>query len=418
MKPGNLITKIVMWVFFAGIAVYFTLYAYHVLFKSYETATLYSYSAEDIADGNGYLFRSETVLEGGSELEEVVVGEGENVANGDTIAISYDDQEALDRGKKLSELEDLLNDLTYILGHAADGSDNATLNQNITNAITDIRSMAAGRDLSGLTEASNSLKSLMFRRDYTYNGSSALSDEIGAISSQIDELKQKNQASTQEVSATVSGIFSGVVDGYETVLTPEDVTGLSVSELRELTGQEVTANPSIGKIITDATWYCAVEMTKENAEKLYEGGTTTLRFNGMDRKINMEVKSISNPENGVVCVVLSSNRYLSEITMLRNQAVDIIYGTVTGYRVDKSAIYVDSNTGHAGVYRVYGSQVVWVDVDLLWEGEDYYLVQQSAQYDDEGNKIDLTDLEAAKQLRAGAEIVVSGTGLYDGKVLE
>lgn len=418
MKPGNLITKLVMWVFFAGIAAYFALYAYHVLFKSYETSTLYSYSAEDIADGNGYLFREEVVLDEGSDLEEVVVGEGENVANGDTIAISYDDQDALDRGKELSELESRLDALTYILGHAADGSDNATLNQNITDAITDVRAMAAGRDLSDLADASDALKNLMFRRDYTYNGSSALSDEISKVSEQIDELKQKNKASTQEVSAAVSGIFSGVVDGYETILTPENVTGLSVSELHALTSQEVTAGSSIGKIITDATWYCAVEMTKEHAEKLYEGGTTTLRFNGMDRKITMKVKSISNPEDGNVCVVLSSNRYLSEITMLRNQAVDIIYGTVTGYRVDKSAIYVDSSTGHAGVYRVYGSQAVWVDVDLLWEGEDYYLVQQSAQYDDDGNEIELTDLEAAKQLRAGAEIVVSGTGLYDGKVLK
>lgn len=104
--------------------------------------------------------------------------------------------------------------------------------------------------------------------------------------------------------------------------------------------------------------------------------------------------------------------------MLRNQVADILFGSVTGYWVEKSAIYVDSSTGNAGVYRLYGSQAMWVDVDLLWEGEDHYLIRQSPQYDEEGKEIPLTSLEAARQLRDGAEIIVAGTDLYDGKVLE
>ncbi len=407
-----------MWVLFAGIVAYFGLYTYHVLFKSYETAALYTYNAEDIVEGSGYLFRSESVLSGGSNLEEVVISEGENVAKGDTIAVSYDDQEALNRSRELAALEKQMDSLTYILGHASNGSDSATLNQHITDAMTNIRYMASGGDLSQLADESDDLKKLMFRRDYTYNGNSAISEEIKSISKQIDKLRKENQSATKEVRAGVSGIFSGVVDGYEKIMKPEKVTGLTVSELHELVNQEVTAPSSLGKIVTDATWYCAVEMSQEDSKLLYEGGVVSLRFNGMERKIPMKVRTISDAEDGVVCVVLSSNRYLSEVTMLRNQPVDIIYGTADGYRVSKSAIYVNSENGHPGVYRVFGMQAHWVDVDLLWEGEDYYLIRQSVQYDKDGNEVEMTDLEVARQLRAGAEIVVSGTGLYDGKVLK
>ncbi len=417
MKPGNFIIKLVMWVLFAGIAVYFAFYAYHMLFQSYETEVLYSYTAEDTAEGNGYFFRSETVLEDANELEEVVVGEGENVAKGDVIAISYDDEEALERGEALSELENRLEVLTYLLNQG-DELDDATLNQDIIDTITTIRGMAAERDLSDLAEISESLKNLLFRRDYTYNSNSALSDEISQLTEEIETLQAQNEDATQEITAPVSGIFSSVVDGYEAILTAESVAGLTVSELQELTSQETEASAAIGKIITDDTWYCAVEMAEEDADSLYEGGTATLRFSGMDREFTVDVESVSAAEDGDVCVVFSSNRYLSELTMLRNQTVEIIYETVTGYRVDKSAIYVDSSTGQPGVYRVYGGQAVWVDVELLWEGEDYYLIQQATQYDEDGNEIALTDLETAKQLRAGAEIIVSGTGLYDGKVLE
>lgn len=419
MKPGNLITKVVMWVFFIGIGAYFAVYASHVLFHSYETAALYAYSAEDSAEANSYLFRQETVLDGSSELEEVVAGEGDTVGVGDTLAIRYADQEALDRSGELSALRSRLESLEYILAHAADGSDNATLNQAIVDNITNLRIIASKGDLTELDTLSAELKNLMFRRDYTYNGSSALSQEINSVSKEIKKLQEKNSSSTQEITAQISGVFSGVVDGYEEVMTADAVHHLSVSGLHELANQQKELEEvPLGKIITDDTWYCAAELKKEDAEGLYEGGTATVRFNGFDWTLDMKVESVSKSENGMVCVILSSDRYLSEITTLRNQVIDVIFKTVTGYRVDKSAIYVDSSTGQPGVYRLYGSQAVWVNVDLLWEGEDYYLIRQTPEYDEEGNEVDLTGLEEAKRLRAGAEIIISGTDLYDGKVMD
>lgn len=419
MKPGNQIVKIVMWVLFAGIVTYFAIYAYHVLFQSYETAPLYSYTAEDSVEANGTLFRTETVLEDGSDLEEVVVGEGRKVAVGDTLAIHYDNQDALARSQELSSLESRLASLKYILSHASDGSDSATLNQSITEAITDLRTMAASRDLSHLEKTSDELKNLMFRRDYTYNGSSALSDEISDLSDQISQLQAQNESATTEITADVSGIFSSVVDGYESVLTEDAVTNLTVDKLHQLTAsRENVSGEELGKLITSATWYYAAELEEADTERLYTGGTASVRFNGLDREFQMEVESISKPDDGKVCVVFSCDEYLSEVTMLRNQVADILFGSVTGYWVEKSAIYVDSSTGNAGVYRLYGSQAMWVDVDLLWEGEDHYLIRQSPQYDEEGKEIPLTSLEAARQLRDGAEIIVAGTDLYDGKVLE
>lgn len=418
-KQDRAVIKLVMWLFFAGIIAYFALYAFHVLFRSYETAALYSYSAEDLIQANGYLFREEVVLEDSTALEEVIPGEGEMVGVGDTLAVRYADQKALERSVELSELERRLESLEYILSHASDGSDNATLNQSIVDALTQLRQMGESGELSELGEVSSRLKNLMFRRDYTYNGSSALSKEIKEVSKEIKELKKKNKNSTEEIRARESGVFSGIVDGYENILTPDKTAHLSVSDLRELVRapEEVGREP-LGKLITGSRWYCAAEVAASDAQKLYEGGTATVRFSGYDWQLPMRVESISKEEMGVVCVVLSSDRYLSSLTGLRSQPIDIIFNTTTGYRVDKRAIYVNAETGRTGVYRHYGTRAAWVNVDLLWEGEDYYLVRQSPEYDEEGNEVSLTTLQKAKQLRAGAEIIVAGRELYDGKVIE
>jgi hypothetical protein len=174
----------------------------------------------------------------------------------------------------------------------------------------------------------------------------------------------------------------------------------------------------LGKIITGATWYFAALLDEESSQLLKIGDKVTLRFNSMARTIQMKVDSISRADDGTVCVVFSTDKYLAETTLLRDQTVDIIFDTITGYRVEKSAVHVENETGEVGVYRIYGAQATWVPIEILWEDEDYYLIRQATVYDEDGNPVETTQLEDAKQLRPGAEIIVKGTKLYDGKVIK
>ncbi|MCD8145940.1 MAG: hypothetical protein LUD84_01460 [Clostridiales bacterium] len=422
MKPGTRIVKIVMWAFFLGAVAYFCVYTSHVLFSSYETASLYSYTAEDTVETTGYMVRDEQVLDGGAELQEVVVAVGETVAVGDTLAVVYSTQEALNRHMEIKELESRLESLQYILSHSAGGSDNSTLNSEIIDAIVDLRAMTASGTLTELEDLSSDLKTLMFRRDYTYNGSSALTEEITELVEYVESLAAENQSYTTTISAPASGTFSSMVDGYESVLTSSSVKDLTPAQLDKLLDQQEEAaddGSSLGKLITSPTWYFAAELTEEDSERMKIGDTLTLRFNSLDRTVDMEVESISKADSdGVVCVVFSSNQYLAETTLLRDQTADIILDTVTGYRVDKSAVHVENESGDIGVYRLYGTQAVWVSVEILWEGEDYYLIAQPTEYDEEGNAVATTQLEDAKSLRAGVEIIVKGRDLYNGKVIE
>lgn len=420
MKPGTWIVKVVMWVFFIVAIAYFGVYAWHVLFSGYETASLYSYSAEDSVEATGYMVRQEEVLPGGNDLLEISVAEGETVAAGDELAVIYDNEDALARHQEIVNLESRLESLQYILSHSTDDSDSVTLNSSIIDSVVKIRAVTASEDLADLPDVTSELKTLMFRRDYTYNGSSALTEEITDVVSQMESLSTENRSYTTSLTAPASGTFSGMVDGYEEVLTPEDIKDLTPARLeRMLDGKkEVKEDTYLGKLITDADWYFAAELDKADAARMKIGDAVTLRFNSMARTIDMTVESISQPDDGTVCVVFSSDKYLSETTLLRDQTVDIIFDTVDGYRVDKSAVHVDNESGDIGVYRVYGAQMDWVSVEILWEEEDYYLVRQLPEYDEDGNLAEESELDLARQLRSGTEIVVKGRDLYDGKVIK
>lgn len=420
MKPGTLIVKIVTWILMLGAIAYFAVYASRVVFRDYATATLYTFSAEDTIETTGYMVREETPLEGGSDLLEATVAEGETVASGDNLAVVYEDEDALNRHLEIQDLESRLESLQYILSHSADATDSATLNGSIVTAMEELHTAVASGDLSELSSQTDQLKTLLFRREYTYNGSSTLTQEIKDVAAQIEELSQENRSHATAITATQSGAFSSMVDGYEAALTPEAIRDLTPAKLEELLAkrEEVPENAYVGKLITDSTWYFATELSEDEAERMKIGDTLTLRFNSLTRTIEMNVDSISRAdENGTVCVVFSSDKYLSETTLLRDQTADIVFDTVTGFRVDKSAVHVDNESGDIGIYRVYGTQAKWVSVEILWDGDDYYLVSQKPEYDEDGNQVENSELDQARQLRDGAEVLIRGTNLYDGKVL-
>ena len=134
----------------------------------------------------------------------------------------------------------------------------------------------------------------------------------------------------------------------------------------------------------------------------------------------MQVERIGTPEDGRVAVVLSTDRYLSQVTLLRRQTVELLFDTLTGIRVPKQALRVDTRTvtdAETGeerqeqinvVYALVGTQAEKKPVVIVDQEEDFCLVQPAPA---------ATQTEQKKILRAGDEIIVAAEELYDGKVV-
>ena len=417
MKPGTLITRIIVCVLAVGIAAYMGVQVWRVLSAQMTTATIYSYTAEERVESVGYFFRTEQVLEDASPLAELLVSEGERVGAGDRVARIYHSEEGYALQKELEDESSRLESLTYILNRVSVSADAVALDAEIVESFTSVSASVAAGDFSALSQETTQLRALMFRRDYTYSGTAELQTEIENTKANIESLKGQMSQAYDAVLTPVSGIFSAAVDGYEGVLTPESLFGITPSGLTALAGgRQETAENCVGKIITDNTWYFACNISEEDAKNLYAGEDAQLRFGDSSRLFDVQVRSLSGAENGLVTVVFESDAYLSQCSWLRNQTVDIITGSNSGLRVPKQALRV-AEDGTLGVYRVAGAQLEWVTVEVLWEDEDYYLVAEPTPLDDEGNPKEQTAMEEAKRLRPGDEVAVKGTGLYDGKVV-
>jgi putative membrane fusion protein len=418
MKQGNLVFKVIMIVLFVGSLAYFGVYLYNALTKNTETTNLYSYTAENSVQADGWFFRDESVVtDDNADNAEVVVSDGERIGKGDTVARVYASTESYQIQQQLDEAEAELTNLKYIQSRANEATNTMELDSDITDAFADLHFSVSTEGLSDMNDDINELKTLIFRRDYANTGTDTLSEEISAAQSKVDELTAQASSAYTSLTSAEAGMFAKGLDGYEGILTVDALTDLTPSKLENLVSQKQdAASNGVGKVVTSGSWYFACTVSESEAENLYKDLSVTLRFGDSGRTFPAKVKTVSDAEDGKVTVVFSSMKYVAQTVSMREQSVDIILSSITGFRVPKRAVRVDED-GNTGVYRVSGTQTEWVAVDVLWEEDDFYLIQQTVEYDEDGNKVAQSTFAQASALRAGDTVMVKGDSVYEGKVV-
>lgn len=420
MKQGKPVITVAIAAIAVALVIYFGFYVAKVFSEPYTTALAYAYTSNDSAEAVGILVRQETVLPAQTGIVDVTRSEGEKVGVGQSVAQVYRDSQAQTNQADLEALADQIQLLEYSSdGGGVDSA--AKLDENILQAVTALHAASGVGDYNQLEDQARTLKSTVLKRGYVYGnglGAEELSQKLNDLKSQYAALKQQTSSSTSSVRAPQSGVFSTLVDGYETAVTPQTVFQLTPSSLSALlAGQGKEAGGGMGKLITSTRWYFAAALPVSVAERLKEGSTATLRFSGdFDQDIDMRVDQVGQAEGDKSVAVFSTDRYLSQTTLLRQQTAELIFNSWSGLRIPKQALrmekstYTDKETGQEvqnnrlGVYALLGGRAEFKTVEVVTEGDDYYVVRSTTDESD--------------ALRAGDEVIVRATELYDGQLLE
>ena len=90
---------------------------------------------------------------------------------------------------------------------------------------------------------------------------------------------------------------------------------------------------------------------------------------------------------------------------LRNQTVQVVKSSFTGYRVPVSAVRIVD--GVKGVYILRGSKVLFRKIEPLFEYDGYLIVKER----------DESAADRASWLAKNDFVIVKGKDLYDGKIV-
>ena len=408
MKNTSLTTKLITAAFSLAVLAYFVFQMWNYFTAPETTAVVYTYRAEHTLTLSGLVVRDESVVDCSDALVELTRTEGERVSKGATLATVYGSAQALADAQELAALRTQLEQLGRAREAARDAETALRLDNEVENDIIALRAALAAGNYAALDANAAALRNTVLRREYAYHGGEDLSERIESLEAQINSLSGSLGSVSRTITAPFSGTYSAVADGWEDVLSPEMLETLKPSQFDALAPG--AAGSTVGKLIRGDRWYYAAVIGDADAARVNAAREYSLLISGADAPLPVTVASLSESENGRRLLVLTSESYLSSVTMLRAQNAELILESYTGLRVPKNALRIGEG-GNTGVYCRIGRQSWFKPVELLYQGEDYCLVRPGEIHATRDSDL------VFYTLRAGDEAIITANELYNGKVI-
>ena len=332
-----------------------------ILHTPVRTQLAESIVCEDKIDTTGILVRDETVYLTGIDGEMVSdVNEEQRVASGEKIATVYASDIDISIREELSSINEEISALERAMQRSRTMGDDVMMSDmQIRSTVGEIISMAERGNYSGIRLIKEELSFLINNRSEDYNG------EVSQRQVRLDELKSRKEqleksisASKNDIYASLGGVYSSLIDGYEDVLTTSAIESMTIGTYKyTLAGIPNTASQSnrlasgdvVCKIVDNSQWMLAATISEREAYGMTPGLNVQLRVNSLaSTTFQGRVVRVSEPENGEVLVVVSANRYIATIYSARKVEFSIIRGTYRGIGVPTSAMR--SVGGEQGVF--------------------------------------------------------------------
>ena len=149
------------------------------------TTTAYSYSVNIGTSASALIVRDETVLSDSGRYVDQVLEEGEKASQGEAVALIYSDPSALDTRQAIRTLTAEIEQLKYALSTGTQTVDTTKLDGMVIDSIVNLRALAAGGELTDLEDSALNLRTMVFRRDYSYGDTDA-AGELADVGEQIE----------------------------------------------------------------------------------------------------------------------------------------------------------------------------------------------------------------------------------------
>ena len=402
MKQGKHYTTVILWIFLAAIAAYFGYNVVSSLAEPLTTAAVIEYEAGAGCYTTGFVVRDETVITSGYDITVINCAEGAHVAANEAVATGYLSDGAQQRQARIQTLQAQLTQLQYAWSASSSLADQAVLDEELSASLLSMAKFTARRDMNSAQDLSPELKGLVLRRLAGTGDSASIAAQIESVQEELSRLQEQSAADTKAITVSQAGTYSGVADGYESVLTPEILSSMTVQDYNAVTQQEVPED-AIGKLIRGTTWYYVTSLPASELKDVKAGSTVRILFaRDVYDEIDMKVERVGNNEAGFKLLVLSCDRYMQNVTLLRQQSADVVFNSYQGLRVPKDAVRV-SESGQTGVYILEGATARWKPITILHDNGESYVVE--------------LDKTSTANLWPGDEVIIHAQNLYDGKVV-
>ena len=410
------IGKIAMAVLALFLVAYVVYQGVDYFYTPYRLETVYKYTFQDSVVGKGVFIRDEkTVVTDIDGVVDFIHNDSEMVSKGYPIAEIYPTNQDILNIERVKELQEEID----MLKASENTDDNYlsvfdTIGTQISDALGDIVVDMRSGNISNTAEEKTELLKLINRRQIIAGIEKNYDGRIAELTAEIERIQNSTAEAQGYIYADQKGYFSSSADGYECVLTPDDIEILTIENYENIIegkGSQNVSDDVVGKLVTDHKWYCAVVVTAEEAQRFKEGDSLSIIIDeaGLEflpvtvvKIITEETEADTDAEDAKAVVVIKCGYMSDKLASLRTAEIEITFGAVSGLRIPSSSIRMVG--GVKGVYVLKKQTVRYRPIEVLREQTGFSVVKMNP--DDNG------------ALQQFDEIFVEGNDLYDGKHID
>lgn len=394
------------------IVVYFAAEIYGLANRSYGTETAYEQTVLDTIDAEMFVIRNESLLATtASGVTVPIAKNAERVSKGSSIAAIFSSEAAAENFVEAQALTSKLDTYQKINNQLRLAEvDMDKLSAEVNSGFESILDAAYENDYSNLGEDKLTFCEKLSRRQISLDVEVDCSAQISELQNQISALTSGGTPS-EIITAESSGYYVAREDGYENIITADDIDSLTADKLREAfkSKKKEPSAGSIGKVIDGYNWYIATIIESTQATGFRKGQTVRLVLDeSANNFVTTYVYSISSVDDEESMIIFRCNLMNESLAELRKVNGKIVTNDYTGLRVSRDAVRLDEN-GNSGVFIRRGNIVNFRSLNIIYSEDDFVIASKPPS--DSDIKLEYTHLKLYD------EIIVTGKELKDGMVI-
>ncbi len=378
---------------------------YSSAYKPITTVSAEYYTATEGFQINGIVIREEKIIDSNhSGALHFVLSSGERVAKNGVIANIYSSADTSVSVNRIEQLKLRIAEIEEMQGYNdVEAADISLVNNKVNNSLNEMLRGIASGDFSSFETDSAQLLTNLSRRQMITGEQTDFSARLNELKTELDSLNASLPQPVGSITTDVSGYFVSNVDGYENLLSCDDIEMITPEYIDQLK-PEATPSSAIGKIVSGYTWYIAAKVDISESLKYKTGEKLTLKTtikSTPELNVTLEKINTSTSDNTAV-MIFSCEQMNSELASMRKGALTIINSTHSGLKIPTKALRVQE--GKTGVFVRSGMMVKFVEVNVVYRTDEYIICEQQVSND--------------TVLRLYDDVVVKGKRLYDGKIVD
>lgn len=324
------------------------------------------------------IVRNERIVKSPSEgIIKYYVEEGEKVEKNYKVSEIYTSDVSDEDREQLKKLNSRIEDIQSSKGDLFK-IDVDRLNIEINNIVDELRSARIQDDFTKLSDLKIKLESKIDKKRRVSGDKSFSGANLDRLQGEKNKLETRIKNSILQINSPESGIISYYIDGYEEILTPQNLANIKYEFIKgiesnsdKLRYDKVIFNQSIFKITDNTAWYVVIITDFEDANSFEIGKKVSVdilesRITGkITDKIQDDTKSF---------IIVRTNQYVSGFNNIRKANFKVIREHREGLKIHRDSVV--ERDGEMGVFLLsVNRKAIFRPIKVLGYDDDYVIVE-------------------------------------------